>query len=154
MYSWSITKFWSKVAGSLFSRHHLSAAGTHQSYLHPPFPTSTEKKTNLRPLRTNYKCLVFILNLQKAHVPHHPGVTVIIDISLICLKPQYHGGQEMTAVPATGWSQRLTNQPSVCQVLQLKQSFDQASHHHDCAWPHTLVVSALQGTETLDSTPA
>ena len=40
MSSWSGgTKFWSKVAGSLFSRHLLSAAGTHQLYLHPPFPT-------------------------------------------------------------------------------------------------------------------
>lgn len=33
------TESWSKAAGSLFSRHLLSAAGTHQLHLHPPFPT-------------------------------------------------------------------------------------------------------------------
>ena len=40
MSSWSGgTEIWSKVAGSLFRRHLLSAAGIHQLYLHLPSPT-------------------------------------------------------------------------------------------------------------------
>ena len=41
MSSWSGgTEFWSKIAGSLSSRHRLSAAGIHQLYLHLPSPTA------------------------------------------------------------------------------------------------------------------
>ena len=49
MSSWSGgTEFWSEGAGSLSSRHLLSAAGTRQLYLHPPFPTNIKEKNKLK----------------------------------------------------------------------------------------------------------
>jgi hypothetical protein len=104
MYSWSITKFWSKVAGSLFSRHLQSAAGTHQSYLHPPFPTSTEKKTNLRPVRKKISMSTFHIKFK--YMSHtNPGFTTI-DISF---KKTKHGETHLSKSPAL-WSSRKGNE--------------------------------------------